>query len=372
MKAKELRELSVDELVREVQRAARRAVQRPSEALDGPAREHGEAAPPAPRRGPRGDGAHAQAWGCAVSKRAVSRTLVGTVVSDKMDKTVVVRVERLVPGPDATRSTCGASRSSWRTTRRTPVASVTRCSIIEHRPLSRKQALEGAGEAGDRRTGARGDRRMIQPESELDVADNSGARRVACIRVLGGSRRKYASIGDVIVVSVKDAIPNGRVKKGEVRKAVVVTDAEGGRPSRRVLHPLRRQRCRADRQPARADRDAHLRAGGARAARPPFHEDHLARAGGAVDGRPDCRRNTQGDRAQALAGVRIQERPRGAQGQEDRREHRSRRGDAEREAAREGHRGARLDHRPEAARPQGAEVDRELQAARRARRSAAW
>jgi large subunit ribosomal protein L14 len=72
---------------------------------------------------------------------------------------------------------------------------------------------------------------MIQPESELDVADNSGARRVACIRVLGGSRRKYASIGDVIVVTVKDAIPNGRVKKGEVKKAVVVrTRKEVGRP----------------------------------------------------------------------------------------------------------------------------------------------
>jgi large subunit ribosomal protein L14 len=72
---------------------------------------------------------------------------------------------------------------------------------------------------------------MIQPESELDVADNSGARRVACIRVLGGSRRRYASIGDVIVVTVKDAIPNGRVKKGEVKKAVVVrTRKEVGRP----------------------------------------------------------------------------------------------------------------------------------------------
>ncbi len=72
---------------------------------------------------------------------------------------------------------------------------------------------------------------MIQPESTLDVADNSGARKVACIRVLGGSRRKYASIGDIIVVSVKDAMPNSRVKKGEVRKAVVVRTRKGvGRP----------------------------------------------------------------------------------------------------------------------------------------------
>jgi len=68
---------------------------------------------------------------------------------------------------------------------------------------------------------------MIQTESTLEVADNSGARKVACIRVLGGSRRRYASIGDVIVVSVKDALPNARVKKGEVRKAVVVRTTRG-------------------------------------------------------------------------------------------------------------------------------------------------
>jgi len=68
---------------------------------------------------------------------------------------------------------------------------------------------------------------MIQPESTLEVADNSGARKVACIRVLGGSRRKYASIGDIIVVSVKDAIPNARVKRGEVRRAVVVRTKKG-------------------------------------------------------------------------------------------------------------------------------------------------
>ncbi len=63
---------------------------------------------------------------------------------------------------------------------------------------------------------------MIQAETNLDVADNSGARRVQCIKVLGGSKRKYAGVGDIIVVSVKDAIPRGRVKKGNVLKAVVV------------------------------------------------------------------------------------------------------------------------------------------------------
>src|SRR5215207_6404775 len=67
---------------------------------------------------------------------------------------------------------------------------------------------------------------MIQMQTNLDVADNSGARRVMCIKVLGGSKRKYASVGDIIVVSVKEAIPRGRVKKGDVMKAVVVRTAK--------------------------------------------------------------------------------------------------------------------------------------------------
>lgn len=72
---------------------------------------------------------------------------------------------------------------------------------------------------------------MIQMQTNLDVADNSGARRVQCIKVLGGSKRKTASVGDVIVVSIKDAIPRGRVKKGDVHKAVIVrTKKEIRRP----------------------------------------------------------------------------------------------------------------------------------------------
>ena len=67
---------------------------------------------------------------------------------------------------------------------------------------------------------------MIQMQSNLRVADNSGARRVQCIKVLGGAGRRYASVGDVIVVSVKEAIPTGRVKKGDVRRAVVVRVAK--------------------------------------------------------------------------------------------------------------------------------------------------
>ena len=71
---------------------------------------------------------------------------------------------------------------------------------------------------------------MIHPETNLDVADNSGARRVQCIKVLGGSKRKTASVGDVIVVSIKEAIPRAKVKKGEVHRAVIV----------RTSYPVRR------------------------------------------------------------------------------------------------------------------------------------
>src|ERR1044071_7355643 len=108
---------------------------------------------------------------------------------------------------------------------------------------------------------------MIQMQTNLDVADNSGARRVMCIKVLGGSKRKYATVGDVIVVSVKEAIPRGRVKKGEVMRAVVV----------RIRKDIRPQDAEE-----RAGRHSHLRTGAARAARQESHEDHFARSGGAV------------------------------------------------------------------------------------------
>jgi large subunit ribosomal protein L14 len=71
-----------------------------------------------------------------------------------------------------------------------------------------------------------GEKIMIQMQTNLDVADNSGARRVQCIKVLGGSKRKTATIGDVIIVSVKEAIPRGRVKKGDVHRAVIVRTAK--------------------------------------------------------------------------------------------------------------------------------------------------
>ncbi|HCY13578.1 MAG: 50S ribosomal protein L14 [Arenicellales bacterium] len=70
---------------------------------------------------------------------------------------------------------------------------------------------------------------MIQVQTNLDVADNSGARRVQCIKVLGGSRRRYAGIGDIIKISIKEAIPNSRVKKGDLFHAVVVRTRQGVR-----------------------------------------------------------------------------------------------------------------------------------------------
>jgi hypothetical protein len=109
---------------------------------------------------------------------------------------------------------------------------------------------------------------MIQMRTLLNVADNSGARSVMCIKVLGGSKRRYASVGDVIKVSVKDAIPRGKVKKGEVYDAVVVRTKKGVR-----------QRGRAADEQARADRHPHLRARDARAPHGAVHEDHFAGAG---------------------------------------------------------------------------------------------
>ena len=77
---------------------------------------------------------------------------------------------------------------------------------------------------------------MIQQESRLKVADNTGAKEILCIRVLGGSGRRYAGIGDVIVATVKDAIPGGNVKKGEVVKAVIVRTVKERRRAGRLLH----------------------------------------------------------------------------------------------------------------------------------------
>ena len=123
---------------------------------------------------------------------------------------------------------------------------------------------------------------MIQMQSNLEVADNSGAKRVQCIKVLGGSKRRFAGVGDIIVVSVKEAAPRGRVKKGDVHKAVIVRTAKDiHRPDGSTIR-FDSQRRGAGQQQCRADRHPHLRPGRARAAREEAYEDHQPRAGGAV------------------------------------------------------------------------------------------
>ena len=119
---------------------------------------------------------------------------------------------------------------------------------------------------------------MIQPRSMLDVADNSGAKKVQCIRVMGGANKRYASLGDVVIVAVKEAVPDGTVKKGEVARAVVVRTVKEVRAPRRLLHPLRPQRGGAAQGRRQPGGHPHLRAGGARAAGQAVHQDHLARS----------------------------------------------------------------------------------------------
>ena len=144
------------------------------------------------------------------------------MVSDKMDKTVVVlvedRVKHALYGKVLRRTSklkahdeqnqCGVGD---------------RVQIMETRPLSATKRWRVVAD--------RGEGQVIQQESRLKVADNTGAKEILCIRVLGGSGRRYAGIGDVIVATVKDAIPGGNVKKGDVVKAVVVrTVKERRRP----------------------------------------------------------------------------------------------------------------------------------------------
>ena len=123
---------------------------------------------------------------------------------------------------------------------------------------------------------------MIQQESVVKVADNSGAKTALVIRVLGGTRRRYARLGDVVIVAVKNALPNGTVKKSEVARGVVVRTAKETRRKDGSLHPLRRERHRDHQRSGRAAGDPHLRTRGARAPREEVHEDRLAGPGGFV------------------------------------------------------------------------------------------
>ncbi len=100
---------------------------------------------------------------------------------------------------------------------------------------------------------------MIQPQSRLKVADNTGARTIQCIRVMGRSLKTTAGVGDVIIASVKQAIPNAAVKKGDVVRAVVVRTAKEYGRADGELHPLRRERGRPHQQPGQPPRNPDLR-----------------------------------------------------------------------------------------------------------------
>jgi large subunit ribosomal protein L14 len=121
---------------------------------------------------------------------------------------------------------------------------------------------------------------MIQMQTRLEVADNSGARELMCIKVLGGSKRRYANIGDIIKVSVKDAIPRGKVKKGEVYDAVVVRTRKGiRRPDGSVIRFDTNAAVLLNKQKQPIGTRIF---GDARASRRAVHEDHFACAGSAV------------------------------------------------------------------------------------------
>ena len=123
---------------------------------------------------------------------------------------------------------------------------------------------------------------MIQQESMVKVADNSGAKTALVIRVLGGTRRRYAGLGDVVIVAVKNALPNGTVKKSDVARAVVVRTAKETRRKDGSYIRFDENAVVIINDAGRAAGDAHLRTGRARAAREEVHEDRVAGAGGVV------------------------------------------------------------------------------------------
>ena len=136
------------------------------------------------------------------------KILKGVVTSAKNNKTIVVQVVRKFKHPFYEKI-IKRSKKYHAHDEKNKFKEGEKVSIIECKPISKKKTWQVI-------------RIMIQIQTELTVADNTGAKRVECIKVLGGSKRRYASVGDIIVISVKDAIPKGKVKKGAVHKAVVV------------------------------------------------------------------------------------------------------------------------------------------------------
>lgn len=123
---------------------------------------------------------------------------------------------------------------------------------------------------------------MIQVESRLQVADNSGAKEVACIKVLGGSHRRYATVGDIIMVSVKDAMPHAKVKKGDVMQAVIVRTAKEVRRADGSYIKFDTNAAVLLSKQGEPGRYPYLRTRCPRTSRPQLHEDRVPCAGSAV------------------------------------------------------------------------------------------
>ena len=147
-----------------------------------------------------------------MSERNRRKTLVGIVTSNKMDKSIVVSIEEPRRHSLYGKST-KITKKFMAHDENNECQIGDKVRIMETRPLSKSKRWH----------------QMIQTETRLKVADNSGAKELLCIRILGGTGRKYANIGDIIVCAVKDATPGGVVKKGQVVKAVIVRSATGAR-----------------------------------------------------------------------------------------------------------------------------------------------
>jgi large subunit ribosomal protein L14 len=137
------------------------------------------------------------------------RVLTGKIVSAKNLKTLVVQVERKFRHP-VLKKVLKRSKKYHAHYDNGDFKVGEQIKIIESKPISKLK------------NGEFWSNNMIQVQTEMEVADNTGAKRIECIKVLGGSKRRYASIGDIVVVSIKDAMPKGKVKKGDVHKAVIV------------------------------------------------------------------------------------------------------------------------------------------------------
>ncbi len=220
---------------------------------------------------------------------AARKTRQGLVVSSGRDKTITVRLESARTHP-VYGKTVRSSAKLHAHDERNEASDGDLVRVVECRPLSRQKRwrlVEIVEKA-----------RVIQVESRLRVADNTGAREILCIRIMGGSRRRYASVGDVIVGTVKQAIPNGAIKKGDVVRAVVVrTKKEHGRNDGTFIAFDENAAVIIDtaQNPAR---HPHLRPRRPRAAREELHEDHQPRAGGPVM----PARIRKGDRVVLLSG----------------------------------------------------------------------